>query len=60
MIDTLSTSFFIHFQFHDQHFSMGTFLIFWDEVFMVRDVVKMDNVDVWPLAVENDMLLKYN
>ena len=34
--------------------------IFWDEVFMVRDIVKMDNLDVWPLSVENDMLLKYN
>ena len=30
------------------------------EVFMVRTEVKMDNLDVWPLSVENEALLTCN
>ena len=32
--------------------------IFWDEVFMVRNTVKMGNLEVRLLSVENDALLK--
>ena len=31
--------------------------IFWDEVFMIRITVKMDNLVVWPLSAENKALL---
>ena len=34
--------------------------IFWDEVFMARNTVKNDNLDVWPLSVENEALLTCN
>ena len=34
--------------------------IFWDEVFMVFNTVKMDSLDVWPLSVENEALLTCN
>ena len=34
--------------------------IFWDEVFMVRNTVKMDNIVVWPLSVKNEELLTCN
>ena len=32
--------------------------IFWDEVFMVRNTVKLDNLDLWPLPVESEAHLK--
>ena len=28
--------------------------ILWDEVFMVRNTVKMDNLDVWLLSVKHE------
>ena len=28
--------------------------MFWDEVFMVRNTVKMDNLDVWLLSVKHE------
>ena len=31
--------------------------IFWDEVFIVRNTVKQENLDVWPLFVATDALL---
>ena len=34
--------------------------IFWDEVFIVRNTVKMDSLDVWPLSVVNEALLTCN
>ena len=34
--------------------------IFWGEGFMVRNTVKLDNLDVRPLFVENEALLKCN
>ena len=34
--------------------------IFWDKVFIVRYTVKMDNLDVWPLSVEHEVLLTCN
>ena len=36
---------------------MSVIEIFWDEVFLVRNAIKMDNLDVWPLSVENEALL---
>ena len=33
--------------------------IFWDEVFIVKNMVKK-NLDVWPLFVENEALLTCN
>ena len=30
--------------------------IFWDEVFVVRNTVKTDNIVVWPLSVGNEAL----
>ena len=34
--------------------------IFWDEVFMVKNTVKMENLDVWPLSVETEAFLTCN
>ena len=31
--------------------------LFWDEVFIVRNTIKHENVDVWPLFVANEALL---
>ena len=34
--------------------------IFWDEGLIVRNSKKMENLDVWPLSVENEALLTCN
>ena len=31
--------------------------IFWDKVFIVRNTVKKENLNVWLLSVENEALL---
>ena len=31
--------------------------IFWNEVFIVRNTVKQENLDVWPLFVANEAFL---
>ena len=31
--------------------------IFWDEVFIVRNTEKQEDLDVWPLFVANEALL---
>ena len=34
--------------------------IFWDDVYIVRNKVKNENLDVWPSSVENEPLLTCN
>ena len=34
--------------------------MFWDKVFIVRNTVKKENLNVWPLSVENEALLTCN
>ena len=34
--------------------------IFWDDVYIVRNKVKNENLDVWPSSVENKPLLTCN
>ena len=36
------------------------FEIFWDEMFMIEIQQKLDDLDVWPLSIENEALLKCN